>query len=376
MCVQAKIMLAAAGAGKTTYLVQEALSHPEKRILITTYTNSNRKEIICKFIEEVGRVPVNVTIQTWYSFLLSEGARPYQGKFRIRLPYRIEGLNFIDEGKVSQTFIERRRYYRKTSIKYYMDSSYRLYSDRLANFVAFLESDSSGLVVNRIARIYDYVFIDEIQDFSGYSLEVICLLIKKCQRVLMVGDLRQVAYQTDRGGINKKYRYGNILPYFRTKKGISVIEDYATLAGSYRCVQAICDYANLLFPNFEASYSNNNHKSGHDGVFFVKETDVHAYVEKFSPQVLRLKSDAKLLMKHSDVLNFGQSKGLGFPRVLIYWPETAREWIWDHSIKISDLTRNKLYIAITRARQSVAIVVPNNAPLPQETFYTPEKVQG
>lgn len=38
-----KLVIAAAGSGKTTYLVRQALA-VEQRVLITTYTESNEQE--------------------------------------------------------------------------------------------------------------------------------------------------------------------------------------------------------------------------------------------------------------------------------------------------------------------------------------------
>ena len=47
-----KLIIAAAGAGKTTYLINEALRH-DKEVLITTYTEANENEIKKKFICQV-----------------------------------------------------------------------------------------------------------------------------------------------------------------------------------------------------------------------------------------------------------------------------------------------------------------------------------
>ena len=74
-----KLMIAAAGSGKTTFLVKEALGVEDKNVLITTYTEANEAEIKKNIIEETkGYVPKNITIQTWFSFLLQHGVRPYQ----------------------------------------------------------------------------------------------------------------------------------------------------------------------------------------------------------------------------------------------------------------------------------------------------------
>ena len=70
-----KLIIAAAGSGKTTYLVDKAKEIKHENVLITTYTEENENEIRKKFD---GSIPSNITIQTWFSFLLQHGVRPYQ----------------------------------------------------------------------------------------------------------------------------------------------------------------------------------------------------------------------------------------------------------------------------------------------------------
>lgn len=73
-----KLIIAAAGSGKTTHLVEEALKITEGKVLITTYTEANEQEIAKKFYKLNGYIPENVTIQTWFSFLIQHGVKPYQ----------------------------------------------------------------------------------------------------------------------------------------------------------------------------------------------------------------------------------------------------------------------------------------------------------
>lgn len=74
-----KVIIAAAGSGKTTHLIETALLLRNATILITTFTDENEKEIRTRFFERNGCIPSNVVIQTWFSFLLQHGVRPYQG---------------------------------------------------------------------------------------------------------------------------------------------------------------------------------------------------------------------------------------------------------------------------------------------------------
>ena len=73
-----KLIIAAAGSGKTTYLVDQALSINGDRVLITTFTEVNEREIRNRIVEKKGYMPSNITVKTWFSFLLQHGVRPYQ----------------------------------------------------------------------------------------------------------------------------------------------------------------------------------------------------------------------------------------------------------------------------------------------------------
>jgi DNA helicase II / ATP-dependent DNA helicase PcrA len=88
-----KLIIAAAGSGKTTLLVDEALKQKQGRVLITTYTQANEAEIRKKFIEKNRCIPENVVIQTWFSFLLKHGARPFQGTL---FEKKINGLILVN----------------------------------------------------------------------------------------------------------------------------------------------------------------------------------------------------------------------------------------------------------------------------------------
>ena len=74
-----KLIIAAAGSGKTTHIIDEALKISDSKVLITTYTEANEQEIRKKFFEKNGCIPNNIVIQTWFSFLIQHGVKPYRG---------------------------------------------------------------------------------------------------------------------------------------------------------------------------------------------------------------------------------------------------------------------------------------------------------
>jgi len=57
-----KLIIAAAGSGKTTFLVEEALKIKSNRVLITTFTIANESEIRAKFFKINGAIPENITV--------------------------------------------------------------------------------------------------------------------------------------------------------------------------------------------------------------------------------------------------------------------------------------------------------------------------
>lgn len=95
--------------------------------------------------------------------------------------------------------------------------------------------------------------------------------------------------------------------------------------------------------------------TGHDGVFLVRPEDVDMYLKKFEPVQLRDKRTVKVNDEYK-VINMGESKGLTYDRVLIYPTKTMINWMKDHSNKLQPKTRAQFYVAITRAKYSVAIV--------------------
>jgi len=93
-------------------------------------------------------------------------------------------------------------------------------------------------------------------------------------------------------------------------------------------------------------------------VFFIKPSDVNEYLHKYSPMQLRDKVNVKVNSEY-DAMNFGESKGMSFDRVIIYPTSTMLKWIQNHSESLAFQSRSKFYVAVTRARYSVAIVFDN-----------------
>jgi len=360
-----RLVIASAGSGKTTQLVDKALSKTDGNILITTYTQANEREIKKKIIQKLRSIPANVTVQTWFSFLIQHGLKPYQGVLNDELfEVGIKGL-LLSQGQSGVKYKNRFGHpvpfnEQDEFLRHYFSKDLRIFSDKLSKFVDRVNRATDGEVISRISRIFKSIFIDEVQDLAGYDLELIKELFKTDSKVLLVGDPRQVTYLTHLERKNNKYRDGRIED-FLLEKCKSLIKDgidKESLKYSHRNNEDVCKYSSLLYPDFPESSPCEcceRLDTGHDGVYLVRPDDVLEYLETYNPIQLRWNS-ARAINQNYRVMNLGESKGLTFDRVLIYPTEDMIGWMQDASLDLSAAARAKLYVGLTRSRYSSAII--------------------
>lgn len=356
---KATFIPAVAGAGKTTFLIKKAVKNKNTEILIATYTRENEVEIKKKFYELNNFIPANVTIQTWFSFLLKHGVKPYQpliyeGKINgMMLVNKTSGIKHELPGKYPI-------YYKEDDIEnHYFNSKGQIYSDKISKFIIKANKKSKGAVIDRISNIYNYVYIDEVQDLAGYDLEIIKLLLKSKSTVLLVGDPRQVTYQTHHARKYRKYTDGKIKEFIENEGCKEYCDvDEELLKNSYRCNSEICNFVSKLYPDLEALNSRQEIKSSeidHTGLFLVDKQDLNDYLFKYKPLQLRHSKTIKV-NENFKVMNFGDSKGKTVDRVIIYPTEPMKEWLKGNTKKLKGQSLSKFYVALTRARYSVGIV--------------------
>ena len=175
----------------------------------------------------------------------------------------------------------------------------------------------------------------------------------------MVGDPRQVTYHTHDEAKYSQYADGNIEGFIEKECAGYLVEiDDTTLNKTYRNNKDICCFANSIYPNFKPCEYEGQELTNHDGVFFVSSADVDGYLEKYNPVQLR-DSRKKVVNQNYPVMTFGESKGLTFDRVLIYQTTPMVQWLFDRRKELKNQSRSKFYVAVTRAKYSVAIVLDN-----------------
>jgi len=334
-------IIAAAGARKTQGIIDAALSDSEARVLITTYTNQNLNQIRARIQARVGVIPPNIDTAGWFSFLLGHGVRPYQSAV-FNAAGVVGGLNFVGKRPLSANATQRR---------YFLDSTADVYRDGVADLVCRIDAASGGRVIRRLEQIYDHIFIDEVQDLVGYDLDLLDRLFKSDIAVTVVGDPRQHTFSTSNVNKNKKYRGAGLVDWLNERTDTCVQEHRNE---SHRCQQDICEFASAIFPDFPALTSGHADVTGHDGIHTVSRFDVLSYHDEHRPQVLRW--NKKSNTQGLPALNIGVSKGSTYDRVLIFPTKPMQQYL-EHRDPTKLKSPEMLYVAVTRARYSVAFVV-------------------
>lgn len=348
-----RIIKAAAGTGKTTLLIGEAVkNYQEGKVLYLTYTNANLNSMKSDLMDSVGIIPTNIKCKTWTEFLLNECARPYR---KLMGGPEIAGVNFCSLGE-----IPRLKGITATNWRYYYDFQGRLYYQRLAQFCHLILEASERAVIDRLEKIYSTILIDEVQDMGGYDLKIIEAIYQSNLNLVVVGDHRQATYSTNSGPFFSRYRGVNIFNFFTEVLGHDNIE---SLDVCHRCPQIVCDLANTLYSDLNMRSAKNVGGDKDVGTYLVSTDNVSKFIEHYKPTILyyNISSLTKFLSRINGDMNissitFGKSKGLSFENVLILPTKEMENHVTKGRHKMSDTVIAQFYVAITRSQNSVGIL--------------------
>jgi len=362
--------IACAGAGKSTWIIEEALRLAESGLpsLIVTYTEENQIELKRKLNDKPAVIASKIDVKGWFSFLLDDIIRPYQNCL---LEKRIRNVFFNQSNphkrfnsKTKRTFSIPGTAEGDNIVRHYTtDNATLVHTYYVSKLAERINKASDHSPVTRLSRIYGAIFFDEVQDLVGWDYEVISALSKSdLSAVYAVGDFRQTIYQTT---------FGTKGPRSDTEKQNKFSQmsfKSIPMTGSHRCCQAICDIANLIYPSnlYEDTVSILDEEKyplpDHAGVFTVSRKDISKYVESYKPTVLRLDKNKEMeLCERLEAFNFGKAKGKEFSDVLIVPTDAQKSFFLGDRKKLDGGKTNKsisqFYVALTRARYSVAILM-------------------
>lgn len=328
------VIFAVAGSGKTSRLV--AALDETRRFLLVTYTEANHDNLRAKVIERFGYLPPNIAIYTYFRFLHSFCYRPF-----LRSRKDTRGVTF----RLPPTF----PMYDLTDDRRYMSSSRQLYANRLAKFID--QSGLIGAVVARVEKYFDFFFVDEVQDFAGHDFNFLIAISAARVRMTFVGDFYQHTFDTSRDGNVNASLHDDYRAYRDKFKRAKLMVDTDSLKKSHRCSKSVCDFITQRI-----------------GI------DIEAHDER--PSVVRFEDDPaavaaiyedpstiKLFYKEHHKYgcfsqNWAASKGIDRYQdvCVVLNPGNVKAWHGGNFRNINAQTRNKLYVACSRARGNLTFI--------------------
>jgi len=330
-----RIIFAVARSGKTSHIIKNLCL--EKRHLITTYTKTNIHNLRLKIIHKFGFFPENITLLPYFNFLYSFCYRPI-------LAYKLNtsGLSYSNPPDFTQTLS-------RDNDKHYISSSGRLYHSRLGKLL--IRRGATAGIQERLQKFYDHFYIDEVQDFAGNDFDLLKEIVKADINIMLVGDFFQHTYDTSRDGNIYKKLHQDIEEYIQEFENMGLKIDMETLNKNYRCSPTICDFiTNNLGVNIE---------SHRDDTTEIKFEDD--------------KSKIRDLMQNDQIIKLFFNKNTSYSCTSRNWGECKGEDCYNDvcvilnatSLKLynkkkllesAPLTKNKLYVACTRAKGNLYFI--------------------
>lgn len=329
------VVFAVAGSGKTYKIVEEL--DQIRRFLIVTFTDANKDSLRVRIIKRFGHFPANICLYTYFTFLHSFCYRPF-----LLSAKRTKGMTFRRPSNDEPN-------YQLTDDRRYMTAGRWLYHNRLAKYL-----EQTGTVKNVIARIekyFDAFYIDEVQDFAGHDFNLLMALCECQVKCEFVGDFYQHTYDTSRDGNVNISLHNDYEAYKKRFKKAKMVLDLTSLVKSRRCSKSVCDFISQKIGIHIESHSDRITE-----VRLIDDADaVKALYE--SPKTVKLFLDEHYKYGCYSQ-NWGASKGLDHYEdvCVVLNPGTVTAWKKGELAGLSPGTRNKLYVACSRARGNLTFV--------------------
>lgn len=340
-------IVAVAGWGKTEELATAVAREPNpERVLVLTYTETNQLEDALRISGKTSGHKRHATVIGWKSFQLHDIVRPYLPT--LYPDRRLRGLANHDIDLMS---------YPKGAARY-LTKAGDAYPSLLGLLTKKVIDSSKGTAIRRLECLYDSIYIDEAQDLRGNDLCVLELLLKSNINVHIFLDPRQSTLSTAQkdSKYKKGYPYAEIINLYRKweRRGLLRIRYENT---THRSIPQIAAFSNLIVGDelgFEPTISAVEPRGYHDGVYIIGKADIADYVEKHKATLLALQKSAKYGI--SDSMNFRKAKGMTRDDIVIVATSPIEKFL-TNGASLKPESSCSFYVAVTRARYSVAIAV-------------------
>ena len=327
-----RLILATAGSGKTSYIIDNLDIH--KCSLIITYTINNTENLKSKVIKRFGCMPANVKIMSLLSFLYSFCYRPF-----LELQTSTRGLVFKKPSEASRNIP-------RNQPRYYITKSGYIYSDRLSSLI-LRNSNILENIKRRLERYYDELIIDEIQDLGPPDFNFISAIVNVNMDLLFVGDFYQHTFDSSTENNIGRSLYRNYGQYKKKFEEIGFTVDETTLLKSHRCSPTLCAYIDE-----KIGIEIESNKTEATSVKLLEEQDM----------ILKVVLDDSIIKlfyeKHDQYdcysSNWGASKGCEYDNVCVVISNNLYNKLVNKKLTIR--TRNRLYVALSRSANDVYII--------------------
>lgn len=351
-----QVILAVAGAGKT-YTICSSVN-PENKNLILAFTHENIHNINSELIKRFGKVPELTNVMTYDAFLYRYILCPFEPTI-----LKCFGkTDFVRKGITTKNPPDRtlvikgkrvpnRAYKKKEEFEHY-ETNGRYYCDTLAELILYVKEDKNKLiakVAKYVNMFYDQVCIDEFQDFREYDFDFIVSLSQKLNNVLLVGDYYQHSVSGDNNS-GRPFGKMDVHAFVECLKKNKLAVDTTTLSRTRRCPKAVCDFVE---EKLGIEFGCDNEHIG--DIYWLDESNVCEILE--DDAVVKLVwNNAK---KYSfNAVNWSYSKGDTYNAICIILTDTVADIQNDKfDVKrLTEITKNKLYVAITRTKGDLYFV--------------------
>lgn len=332
-----RLIHAVAGSGKTTTLIGKI--NPTRKNLIITYTSENQNHLKRKLIDKFGRIPEYTHVFGVFEFLYQFCLIPYLGR-------RLNGINFS---------YKKKNYWDNNTI----DNSKRAIVNQLSKSLITGNIVYGGKTykckvdyLKRIDKFFDYVYIDECQDFASDDFDWMMSLSQLEAEVLLVGDYYQKTFQTSSRG-NKGTGIHSTYENWKTaiENAGFEIDEYSLMI-SYRCPGNICDY---ITENFNIQIKGGN-QSSVEGIIRELKTqeEIDSVMNNDGIMKLFYQNSKKYQCKS---INWGESKGTEYEKICVVLNQsTYKHYKANILNQLAEQTKAKLYVASTRTKGDLYFV--------------------
>jgi DNA helicase II / ATP-dependent DNA helicase PcrA len=326
-----RVIFAVAGSGKTTLII-DCLNEVDNS-LILTFTNNNHNNLRLGIIRKFGYFPKNLFLFSYFTFLYSFCFKPF-----LQFKYRVKGINYQPNWNRFAKGEER-----------YIDKNRRVFSNRLAKLLE--ENDLYEEINQRISKYFNNLYIDEVQDFAGHDFNLLKNMCRSKVNILMVGDFFQHTYDTSRDGNVNSTLHEDFDKYKYRFQEIGVDVDLKSLNKSYRCSPTV-----YKFISNEIGIPIRSHRDDETSIKFIDNKEdaerimkSHVIVKLFYQEHYKYDCFSR---------NWGDSKGEDkYKSVCILLNKNTHLFFKNKELQsLPTITRNKLYVACTRVRNTLYFI--------------------